>query len=135
MIFAKSAFPLPFCRLDDGRTLNNSSKCRVSLSTFCRVCQVTDKLSRINCSCIVLRMSSKRLESLADYARHGFKIRVDCKCGRVVVIDPRTLLQMIAKKGWSRPSLDAIGQRLKCQRCGSRPKRIGPGLGDQREGA
>lgn len=74
-------------------------------------------------------MSSKRLETLADYARHGYKIRLDCACGRVVVIDPRTLLEMIAKRGWARPSLDAIAQRLKCQRCGSRPKRIGPGFG------
>jgi len=38
-------------------------------------------------------MSSKRLNSLSDYARHGYKLRLDCECGRVVLLDPRQLLQ------------------------------------------
>ena len=75
-------------------------------------------------------MSSKRLESLAEYARHGYKLRLDCVCGRVVMLDPHDLLGVILARSWPRYSLDAIGQRLKCQRCGSRPKRIGPGLAD-----
>ncbi len=74
-------------------------------------------------------MSSKRLNSLADYARHKYKLRVDCACGRVVMLDPHDLLAVILARGWNAYSMEGIGMRLKCQRCGKRPTRIGPGLG------
>ena len=74
-------------------------------------------------------MSSKRLDSLSDYARHGYKLRVDCVCGRVVLLDPHDLLGVILARGWQSYSLEGVAMRLKCQRCGKRPSRIGPGLG------
>lgn len=74
-------------------------------------------------------MSSKRLDSLSDYARHGYKLRVDCQCGRVVVLDPHKLLGSVLERGWRSYSLEGLATRLKCQKCGMRPSRIGPGLG------
>lgn len=74
-------------------------------------------------------MSSKRLDSLSDYARHGYKLRVDCACGRVVMLDPHELLGVVLERGWSSYSLEGLAMRLRCQRCGKRPSRIGPGLG------
>mgnify|MGYP005810905331 FL=1 len=73
-------------------------------------------------------MSSKRLDSLADYARHHYKLRVGCQCGRVAMLDPHTLLSQIMERGWTSYSLEGLAMRLRCQRCGARPKRIGPGL-------
>lgn len=76
------------------------------------------------------RMSSKRLESLSDYARHGYKLRLDCGCGRVVLLDPHDLLATIMDRGLGRQSLDGIAAKLKCSKCGRRPARIGPGFGE-----
>ena len=75
-------------------------------------------------------MGSKRLDSLADYARHHYKLRVDCQCGRVVLLDPHELLGTIMERGWSSYSLEGLAMRLRCQRCGKQPARIGPGLGE-----
>lgn len=73
-------------------------------------------------------MGSIRLESLSDYAKRGYKVRLDCECGRVVVIDPLALLQIAHGKGIGH-HLDKIGQRLKCSTCGKPPVRIGPAFG------
>ena len=74
-------------------------------------------------------MSSKRLNTLADYARHNYKVRLDCRCGRVVLLDPHDLLTTIMSRGWASYSMEGLHLRLKCQKCGARPDRIGPGLG------
>lgn len=74
-------------------------------------------------------MSSKRLDTLADYARHNYKLRLDCRCGRVVLLDPHDLLAAIMARGWASYNLEGLAMRLKCQKCGARPERIGPGLG------
>lgn len=74
-------------------------------------------------------VSSKRLDSLADYARARYLVRIECACGRVLLKDPHELLALIAARGWPRYTLEGLALRLKCQRCGKRPKRIGPGLG------
>ncbi|MFK4003688.1 hypothetical protein [Qipengyuania sp. NPDC077563] len=71
-------------------------------------------------------MSSKRLETLRDFARHGYKIRIDCACGRVVLVDPHQMLLALQEKGEDRISLERLATKLKCYRCGSRPRRIGP---------
>jgi len=42
--------------------------------------------------------------------------------------DPHTLLSQIMERGWTSYSLEGLAMRLRCQRCGARPKRIGPGL-------
>lgn len=75
-------------------------------------------------------MSSKRLDSLSDYARHGYKLRLDCDCGRVVLIDPHALLGVVLERGWTGYSLEGLAMRLKCRRCGKRPNQIGPAVGD-----
>ena len=74
-------------------------------------------------------MSSKRLSSLSDYARHGYKLRLDCECGRTVLADPRTVLRLCHEKGWHH-SLEGVTMRLRCSTCGRRPARIGPALGN-----
>lgn len=74
-------------------------------------------------------MSSKRLNSLSDYARHGYKLRLDCECGRVVLLEPRALLQACYDRRLPH-HLDAVTARLRCSKCGKRPHRIGPGFGD-----
>lgn len=74
-------------------------------------------------------MSSKRLSSLSDYARHGYKLRLDCECGRTVLADPHTILRLCHERGW-RHTLEGLALKLRCSNCGRRPKRIGPASGD-----
>ena len=74
-------------------------------------------------------MSSKRLDSLADYTRHGYKLRLDCACGRIVVMEPHALLRIIMERGWSGYSMEGLAMKLKCQQCGKPPRQIGPCLG------
>ena len=45
------------------------------------------------------------------------------------MLDPYDLLAVIAAKGWPRYSMEGLATRLRCDRCGERPARIGPGLG------
>ena len=75
-------------------------------------------------------MSSKRLDSLSDYARHGYRLRVDCECGRVKLLEPHALLKTIIDRGWESYSLEGLAMRLRCGKCGRRPSRIGPGFGE-----
>lgn len=74
-------------------------------------------------------MSSKRLSSLSDYARHGYKLRLDCRCGRAVLIDPRKVLALCHERGWPH-TFEAVVSKLRCAECGQRPTRIGPAFGD-----
>jgi hypothetical protein len=76
-------------------------------------------------------MTSKRLDSINDFTRHGYKLRVDClACNRVVVLDPRPLVAMCSKRGWSR-DIHAVKRRLRCSECGSQDVRCGPAFGDK----
>lgn len=71
-------------------------------------------------------MGSKRLESIADYSRHGYMLRVDCKgCKRVAVLDPWQIVQLCQRRQWSR-QMQAVERRLQCIQCGSRNVRCGP---------
>ena len=46
-------------------------------------------------------MSSKRLDSLADYSRHRYRRRADClRCKRVTVLDPLPLIERCQAKCW-----------------------------------
>ena len=48
-------------------------------------------------------MSSKRLDSIADYTRHGYALRVDCRrCRRVAVLDPLQIVLHCQQRGWSK---------------------------------
>lgn len=75
-------------------------------------------------------MSSKRLDSLGDYLRHRYKVRVDCLgCRKVVILQPIVLLEQCRRRGWSHQMHEVAG-RLKCGSCGSREVRIGPAFAD-----
>lgn len=75
-------------------------------------------------------MSSKRLDTIADYWRHGFALRVDClTCRRVALLNPLGILLLCQKRGWSK-QMAAVESRLKCTRCSSRHIRTGPAFGD-----
>ena len=79
-------------------------------------------------------MSSKRLDSIADYSRHGYALRVDCRrCRRVAVLDPLQIVLQCQQRGWSK-QMAALEGRLRCSRCGSRQTRLGPAF-DQQQGA
>ena len=74
-------------------------------------------------------MTSKRLDTLSDFARHGYGLRIDCECGRVVLADPHKIIRACQKQRISY-RLDAVAGRLRCERCGRKPWRVGPGLGE-----
>jgi hypothetical protein len=75
-------------------------------------------------------MSSKRLDSIADFARHGYRLRVDClQCKRVAVMDPCRIVEICSKRGLSR-DMHAVQRRLRCSVCGWRDVRCGPAFGD-----
>jgi len=75
-------------------------------------------------------MGSKRLDSISDYARHGYQLRVDCRdCGRAALLDARELTALCSKRGWNR-DVFSLSKRLRCSNCGSRNVRHGPAFGD-----
>lgn len=74
-------------------------------------------------------MSSKRLDTIADYSRHGYALRVDCRhCRRVAVLNPLSIVLLCQQRGWSK-QMSALEGRLRCSRCGSRDTRLGPAFG------
>ena len=76
-------------------------------------------------------MSSTRLDTISDYARHGYRLQVDCrKCGRVAKLDARAITEQCIKQGWNR-DIGQIEQRLRCSQCGSRDVRCGPAFGSE----
>ena len=73
-------------------------------------------------------MSSKRLDDVGDFHRHGYSLRVDClACKRVAVLDALSLVMLCQKNNWSR-QIGAVEARLRCSGCGSRNVRCGPGF-------
>ena len=58
-------------------------------------------------------MSSKRLETISDYARHGYMLRVDCRsCQRVVIIHPMEITLLCQRRNWSR-QIAVVERRLR----------------------
>jgi hypothetical protein len=75
-------------------------------------------------------VSSKRLDTIADFSRHRYRLRVDCPdCNRVVTLDPLPIIQLCSERGWSK-DMSAVQRRLKCGDCVSRDVRCGPAFGD-----
>jgi len=70
-------------------------------------------------------MSSKRLDSLSAYCREGLRLRVQCSCGRSVLLDPAALLKRCQQKGGSH-LVAKIVPRMRCGTCGARPVDYGP---------
>lgn len=74
-------------------------------------------------------MSSKRLDSLGDYLRHHYRLRIECRgCNRVVIEEPLAMLDMCRKRGWSH-QMAQVERRLRCGRCGCREISLGPAFG------
>jgi hypothetical protein len=74
-------------------------------------------------------MSSKRLDTISDYARHGYSLRVDCRdCGRVGMLDARQITNQCIARGWNR-DISQVERRLRCSQCGSRNVVCGPAFG------
>ena len=74
-------------------------------------------------------MGSKRLYTLADYHRHGLRLRVDClACKRVAILDPLPLLERCKARGW-RYGIEQVATRLVCAECGSKRVRCGSACG------
>lgn len=74
-------------------------------------------------------MSSKRLDDLGYFLRHGYRLRVDCRaCKRVAILSPLPLLELCSRRSWSRQIGD-VERRFKCSECGSRDVRLGPAFG------
>ena len=71
-------------------------------------------------------MSSKRLDSIADYHRHDLNLRVVClRCGRVIVLDSLELTQSLHRAGKSR-HMGAVERRFRCAECGGDRVKCGP---------
>ena len=73
-------------------------------------------------------MSSKRLEDVRDFSRHGYTLRIDCRsCGRVAVLDPLRIVTLCQERGWSR-QVGAVEARMRCSAWGSKQVRLGSGF-------
>ena len=66
-------------------------------------------------------MGSRRLDSLNDLVHHKLALKVECSCGRVVIMNAARLAEQCHARGVSR-SLLALTRHLKCARCGRRPR-------------
>ena len=92
--------------------------------------QSQNKLDRIVRVAHCGPMGSKRLDSLADFVRHKYRLRVEClPCRRVVFLEPLTLLSKFQARGWSY-MLGSVERHLVCAECGGKSLRIGPAFGD-----
>ena len=70
-------------------------------------------------------MSSKRLDTISDYARHGYMLRVECRsCQRVAIIHPMEIALLCQRRNWSR-QIAVVERRLRCSKCGGRDVRAG----------
>ena len=62
-------------------------------------------------------MSSKRLDTISDYSRHGYKLQMECRsCQRVAIIHPMEIALLCQRRNWSR-QIVVIGRSLRCSKC------------------
>ena len=73
-------------------------------------------------------MGTIKLHTLGAYARKGYLVRIECVCNRVTQIDPRTIIAAGSRTRSGIPRIEDLQARLRCETCGQRPKRVGPGL-------
>lgn len=74
-------------------------------------------------------MGTIKLTSLSQYSRKGYSLRIECRCNRVALVDPRAIIARAAQAGQKVPRLDELTSRLRCAQCGKRPLSVGPGWG------
>lgn len=71
-------------------------------------------------------MSSKRLDSLGDYLRHRYRVRLEClSCNRVVIKSVVPLLEMCRERSISHRTV-LLEKHLRCSNCGLQNVQIGP---------
>ena len=66
-------------------------------------------------------MGSRRLDSLTDLIRYDLALKVECSCGRVVIMNAAKLFEQCQARKVPK-SLLALSRHLKCARCGRRPR-------------
>ena len=71
-------------------------------------------------------MSTRRLDSIADYRRLGLRLRVECHCGRVRVIEPGDLMVALGRRKSSSRQMALLMPRLRCFECGGPAEVLGP---------
>jgi hypothetical protein len=70
------------------------------------------------------RMVRHKLDSVNDFARKGYNLRITCQgCGHVVDASATTMMQDLIRRRCSR-SIYVLERRLKCGECGARKARI-----------
>ena len=62
-------------------------------------------------------MSSKRLETLSVFARHGYLLWIECECRRVKMADPHKIIAVCPARRVSY-RLQTVAAHLRCERCG-----------------
>lgn len=70
-------------------------------------------------------MSTRQLDSIADNLRLGYKLRIECKCGPVRVIEPGDLIVALGRRKNSSREMELLISRLKCFVCGGEGRSIG----------
>lgn len=70
-------------------------------------------------------MGRIKLDSINDFARHGYKVRVSCKCGRKVDWSATELLMRLHARKLPY-QVDRLEPKLRCQFCFARGARISP---------
>ena len=69
-------------------------------------------------------MGSHRLDMINDFHRHGYDLRVTCRCGHVAVLDSLAVTVACGERGQPR-DMAAISARLRCRQCGRKNVKIG----------
>ncbi|MEI6644330.1 MAG: hypothetical protein WCL10_20155 [Novosphingobium sp.] len=82
-------------------------------------------LARLSAAALCLGMGSQRLDKINDFNRHGYDLRVACRCGHVSVLNSLAVTMACAARSLPR-DMSAISARLRCCQCGGREVKIGP---------
>ena len=65
-------------------------------------------------------MVRHKLDSVSDFARQGYNLRLTCNgCGRVVEASAPLMMQELSRRHASQ-SIAKLEERAKCQECGHR---------------
>ena len=65
-------------------------------------------------------MARHKLDSVSDFARQGYNLRMTCNgCGRVVEASAPLIIQELHRRH-APQSIEKLEQRAKCQECGHR---------------
>ena len=71
-------------------------------------------------------MARHKLDSVSDFARRGYNLRIRCPgCERVIDASAVEMLQELHRRRVSR-QIEAMEHRMRCQTCGHRGAHISP---------